>query len=109
MSVMQVPRTIAPGLTLGAALSNRTHERPCASFPVTTRRIGFGVSVMLVSPLSLTLAEHCPTWGEARPPRNIHQKLRGGKNPWCTSGTERDDRAGCSRAIQYLSRQYVSR
>src|SRR4029077_10021130 len=76
MSVMQVPRTIAPGLTLGAALSNRTHERPCASFPVTTRRIGFGVSVMLVSPLSLTLAEHCPTWGEARPPRNIHQKLR---------------------------------
>src|SRR5712671_6089135 len=67
MSVMQVPRTIAPGLTLGAALSNRTHERPCASFPVTTRRIGFGVSVMLVSPLSLTLAEHCPTWAEANP------------------------------------------
>src|SRR4029077_7848160 len=94
MSVMQVPRTIAPGLTLGAALSNRTHERPCASFPVTTRRIGFGVSVMLVSPLFLTLAEHCPTWGEARPPRNIDQKLRGGKNhdaPRGPSGTAARD------------------
>jgi len=79
-SVMQVPRTIAPGLTFGAALSNKTPERPCASFPVTTRRIGFGVSVMWVSPLSLTLAEHCLTWGEPRPPRNIHQKLPGGKN-----------------------------
>src|SRR5262249_37398100 len=40
MSVMQVPRLIAPGFTLGAALSNRTQDRPCASFPVTTRRIG---------------------------------------------------------------------
>jgi hypothetical protein len=26
--------------TLGAALSNSTPERPCASLPVTTRRIG---------------------------------------------------------------------
>src|SRR3954463_10338618 len=38
---MQVPRLMAPGLTLGAALSNSTRERPCASLPVTTRRIGF--------------------------------------------------------------------
>src|SRR3981081_3460106 len=39
-SVMQVPLLTAPGLTLGAALSNRTRERPFASLPVTTRRIG---------------------------------------------------------------------
>src|SRR6185369_16034629 len=44
MSVMQVPRLIAPGLTFGAALSNSTHDRPCASLPVTTRRIGFSSS-----------------------------------------------------------------
>src|ERR1700756_5206190 len=37
---MQVPLLIAPGLTLGAALSNSTRERPFASLPVTTRRIG---------------------------------------------------------------------
>src|SRR5882672_5574977 len=46
MSVMQVPRTTAPGLTLGAALSNSTRERPRASLPVTTRRIGFTLSGM---------------------------------------------------------------
>src|SRR5215210_6699943 len=34
------------GLTLGAALSNSTRERPCASLPVTTRRIGFIASAM---------------------------------------------------------------
>src|SRR5215831_3177638 len=39
-SVMQVPLLTAPGLTLGAALSNSTRERPRASMPVTTRRIG---------------------------------------------------------------------
>src|SRR2546421_3054748 len=43
---MQVPRTIAPGLTLGAALSNSTREQPCASLPVTTRRIGLIAAVM---------------------------------------------------------------
>jgi len=37
---MQVPLLTAPGLTLGAALSNSTRERPFASLPVTTRRIG---------------------------------------------------------------------
>src|ERR1051325_3506159 len=47
MSVMQVPRLIAPGLTFGAALSNSTQERPCASLPVTTRRIGFGSLVSI--------------------------------------------------------------
>src|SRR5438270_592576 len=31
----------APGFTFGAALSKSTRERPCASLPVTTRRIGF--------------------------------------------------------------------
>src|SRR5258708_34764227 len=49
---MQVPRLMAPGLTLGAALSNSTRERPCASLPVTTRRIGFipsGMGVLLGS------------------------------------------------------------
>src|SRR6266851_4863108 len=45
-SVMQVPRTIAPGLTLGAGPSNNTRARPWASLPVTTRRIGFGASAM---------------------------------------------------------------
>jgi len=55
MSVMQVPRTIAPGLMLGAALSNSTRERPCASLPVTTRRIGLGACA--ISPLSLTPVE----------------------------------------------------
>src|ERR1044071_8312663 len=54
MSVMQVPRLIAPGLTFGAALSNSTQERPWASLPVTTRRIGFGslvnIAVLSFSP-----------------------------------------------------------
>src|ERR1700752_1182933 len=47
---MQVPLLTAPGLTLGAALSNSTRERPCASLPVTTRRIGLigsGMSVLV--------------------------------------------------------------
>jgi len=39
---MHVPRLIAPGLTLGAALSNSTQDRPWASLPVTTRLIGLG-------------------------------------------------------------------
>ena len=47
MSVMQVPGRIAPGFTLGAALSNRTFDLPRASLPVTTRRIGLMASVML--------------------------------------------------------------
>ena len=51
-------------LTLGAALSNSTRERPCASLPVTTRRIGLGVSLIMVSPLSLTLAETWPDMGQ---------------------------------------------
>src|SRR4029077_9025610 len=44
--VMRVPRLIAPGLTLGAALSNSTHDRPRSSLPVTTRRIGFSSSAI---------------------------------------------------------------
>src|SRR5580693_3114185 len=43
---MQVPLLTAPGLTFGAALSNSTRERPCASLPVTTRRIGLTGSAM---------------------------------------------------------------
>jgi hypothetical protein len=43
---MQVPRLMAPGLTFGAALSSRTHDRPRASLPVTTRLIGFGSSAI---------------------------------------------------------------
>src|SRR5712692_4905924 len=39
----------APTLTLGAALSNRTRDRPCVSLPVTTRRIGFMVSAIAPS------------------------------------------------------------
>src|ERR1700722_2428684 len=45
---MQVPRLTAPGLTFGAALSNSTRERPLASLPVTTRRIGLTGSGMEV-------------------------------------------------------------
>jgi len=45
----QVPGRIAPGLTLGAALSNSTRERPRSSLPVTTRRIGFTFSVTTMS------------------------------------------------------------
>src|SRR5437879_2208856 len=36
----------APGLTLGAALSNSTRDLPCSSFPVTTRRMGRNFSAM---------------------------------------------------------------
>jgi hypothetical protein len=43
---MHVPGRIAPGLTLGAALSNNTRDLPLASLPVTTRRIGFGLSAI---------------------------------------------------------------
>src|ERR1700719_1089144 len=46
MSVMQVPRLIVPELTLGAAVSSNTQERPSASLPVTTRRIGLGSSAI---------------------------------------------------------------
>ena len=46
MSVMQVPRLIVPELTLGAAVSNNTQERPSKSLPVTTRRIGLGSSAI---------------------------------------------------------------
>jgi tripartite-type tricarboxylate transporter receptor subunit TctC len=46
MSVMQVPRLIVPEFTLGAAVSNNTQERPSASLPVTTRRIGLGSSAI---------------------------------------------------------------
>src|SRR6266404_7598207 len=53
---MQVPRLIAPGFTLGAALSNSTHERPCVSFPVTTRRIGF-TSSAIAGPRARSIAK----------------------------------------------------
>src|SRR5436309_165965 len=46
MSVIAALALTAPGLTLGAALSKSTRDLPCASFPVTTRRIGRGFSVM---------------------------------------------------------------
>src|SRR5207249_7557363 len=46
MSVIAALALTAPGLTLGAALSKSTRERPCASFPVTTRRMGRSFSVM---------------------------------------------------------------
>src|SRR5437879_12566080 len=36
----------APGLPLGAALSNSTRDLPCSSFPVTTRRMGRNFSAM---------------------------------------------------------------
>src|SRR5258707_3891782 len=53
---MQVPRLIAPGFTLGAALSNSTQERPCVSFPVTTRRIGF-TSSAIAGPRARSIAK----------------------------------------------------
>jgi hypothetical protein len=40
MSVMPVPFLKALAFTPGAALSISTHERPCASLPVTTLRMG---------------------------------------------------------------------
>src|SRR5204862_8015900 len=46
MSVIAALALTAPGLTLGAALSKSTRERPCASFPVTTRRMGRSFSGM---------------------------------------------------------------
>src|SRR5947208_1205776 len=46
MSVIPALALTAPGLTLGAALSKKTRDLPCASFPVTTRRMGRGFSVM---------------------------------------------------------------
>src|SRR2546430_15261578 len=46
MSVIAALALTAPGLTLGAALSKSTRERSCASFPVTTRRMGRSFSVM---------------------------------------------------------------
>src|SRR5256885_6670381 len=46
MSVMPALGLTAPGLTFGAALSKSTRERSCASFPVTTRRMGRSFSVM---------------------------------------------------------------
>src|SRR2546423_14004514 len=45
-SVIPALGATAPGLTLGAAPSKSTRERPCASFPVTTRRMGRSFSVM---------------------------------------------------------------
>src|SRR3978361_2121915 len=47
---MQVPGRIAPGFTFGAALSYRTFERPCASLPVTTRRMGLISFAIVLSP-----------------------------------------------------------
>jgi hypothetical protein len=44
---MQVPRLMAPGLTFGAALSKRTHDRPWASLPVTMRLIGLGSAAIV--------------------------------------------------------------
>src|SRR5258708_36730460 len=46
MSVMPALALTAPGLTLGAAPSKSTRERPYSSFPVTTRRMGRSFSVM---------------------------------------------------------------
>src|ERR1700756_899882 len=46
MSVMLVPFWNGLVFTLGAALSNSTRERPCASLPVTTRRMGLGASLI---------------------------------------------------------------
>src|SRR5712691_6855275 len=67
---MQVPRTIAPGLTLGAALSNSTRERPAASLPVTTRRIGLMASVM-GSPF--VLDARAPVPRDRRPGLALHR------------------------------------
>src|SRR5258706_1375113 len=49
---MPVPFLKALALTLGAALSNSTFDLPCASFPVTTRRIGLIPSAIVASSVS---------------------------------------------------------
>jgi hypothetical protein len=46
MSVMPALGLTTPGFTFGAGPSNNTRERPCASLPVTTRRMGFRGRVM---------------------------------------------------------------
>src|SRR5262245_40013242 len=51
MSVMLVPFWNGLALTLGAALSNSTRERPWASLPVTTRRIGLMSLMSTLAPL----------------------------------------------------------
>src|SRR3989475_6299453 len=45
-SVMPALALTAPGLTWGAALSKSPRDRPCSSFPVTTRRIGRSFSAI---------------------------------------------------------------
>src|SRR5689334_12110901 len=49
-SVIAALAATAPGLTFGAGPSKSTHERPCASWPVTTRRIGFTSCVIRPAP-----------------------------------------------------------
>src|SRR6185503_6855675 len=49
---MPVPFLKALALTLGAALSNNTFDLPCASFPVTTRRIGLIPSAIVAISVS---------------------------------------------------------
>jgi hypothetical protein len=52
-SVIAVPFLKALALTLGAALSKTTQDRPCASLPVTTRRMG-----LIPSAMALCLLEY---------------------------------------------------
>src|SRR5262245_41611264 len=98
MSVMQVPRTTAPGSTLGAALSNSTCERPWASFPVTTRLIGLGASVMATFPFwRLTLARTFSDIGLSAPnsrAQGVRRRMRH------TTGSRR---AGLGLAVYTIS------
>ena len=73
MSVMLVPFWKGLVLTLGAALSNSTQERPCASLPVTTRRIGLMSSRHAPAPL-----ERMKIGRAARHPRLLGDRVHVG-------------------------------
>src|SRR6185312_2824387 len=88
---MQVPLLIAPGLTFGAALSNSTHERPCSSLPVTTRRIGFSSSAIQFSCFAFARGRyHATCGGHGKTRRREHNREAGMRAPgrigWLVGG-----------------------
>src|SRR5215471_4891871 len=79
---MQVPLLIAPGLTLGAALSNSTRERPLASLPVTTRRIGLIPSGAAPADVASDFASDMGFLPGSAPVCIAQRSASGGPNGW---------------------------
>src|SRR5262252_8893346 len=79
---MQVPLLIAPGLTLGAALSNSTRERPLASLPVTTRRIGLIPSGAAPADFASDFASDMGFLPGSAPVCIAQRSASGGPNGW---------------------------